>query len=214
MKPPFTSRTRSWNSRCNSNPHTSPKSAATTNPSPKNVQAILNPARPANAAVLKAHRRSPLQSFLAGILWFGPRREHSSVPAAKSRSSRAQGLSRLAASSLPPEGLGLDGAEHGGILNRTGAGGANPSSDGGQITAKFYPLESGGIHAAGNTVLNKPRSERPARARHRRLLVGGFGTWFGYRDASLRAVASIWASARPSFVSDWRNRPKAAVRVY
>ncbi len=55
-------------------------------------------------------------SCFAGILWFGPRREHSSVPAAKSRSRRAQGLSRLAASSRQPEGLGLDGAEHGGIL--------------------------------------------------------------------------------------------------
>ena len=31
------------------------------------------------------------------ILWFDPRREHSSVPTAKSRSRRAQGLSRLAA---------------------------------------------------------------------------------------------------------------------
>ena len=31
------------------------------------------------------------------ILWFDPRREHSSVPTAKSRRRRAQGLSRLAA---------------------------------------------------------------------------------------------------------------------
>jgi hypothetical protein len=31
------------------------------------------------------------------ILWFDPRREHSSVPTAKPRSRRAQGLSRLAA---------------------------------------------------------------------------------------------------------------------
>ena len=61
---------------------------------------------------------------------FGPRREHSSVPAAKFRSRRAQGLSRLDASSRPPEGLGLDGSEHGGILHRTGAGGANPRETG------------------------------------------------------------------------------------
>jgi hypothetical protein len=39
---------------------------------------------------------------LGSILWFDPRREHSSVPTAKSRSRRAQGLSRLAASSRPP----------------------------------------------------------------------------------------------------------------
>ena len=54
------------------------------------------------------------------ILWFDPRREHSSVPTAKSRSRRAQGLSRLAASSRPPEGLGLDWPEHGGTLDRYG----------------------------------------------------------------------------------------------
>ena len=47
------------------------------------------------------------------ILWFDPRREHSSVPTAKSHSRRAQGLSRLAASSRPPEGLGLDGRGRG-----------------------------------------------------------------------------------------------------
>ena len=59
--------------------------------------------------------------FLAGaILWFDPRREHSSVPTAKSRSRRAQGLSRLAASSRPPEGLGLDWPEHDGTLDRLG----------------------------------------------------------------------------------------------
>jgi len=46
---------------------------------------------------------------LAGILWFGPRREHSSVPAAKSRSRRAQGLSRLAALRGHPQGLALTG---------------------------------------------------------------------------------------------------------
>jgi hypothetical protein len=34
---------------------------------------------------------------LRSILWFDPRREHSSVPTAESHSRRAQGLSRLAA---------------------------------------------------------------------------------------------------------------------
>jgi hypothetical protein len=57
---------------------------------------------------------------LGSILWFDPRREHSSVPTAKSGSRRAQGLSRLAAPSRPPEGLGLDWPEHGGILKRIG----------------------------------------------------------------------------------------------
>jgi len=57
---------------------------------------------------------------VGSILWFDPRREHSSIPTAKSRSRRAQGLSRLAASSRPPEGLGLDWPEHGGTLKRIG----------------------------------------------------------------------------------------------
>jgi hypothetical protein len=57
---------------------------------------------------------------VGSILWFDPRREHSSVPTAKSHSRRAQGLSRLAASSRPPEGLGLDWPEHGGMLDRIG----------------------------------------------------------------------------------------------
>src|SRR5271163_2798111 len=61
--------------------------------------------------------------FFGSILWFDPRREHSSVPTAKLHSRRAQGLSRLAASSRPPEGLGLDWPEHGGMLERIGAGG-------------------------------------------------------------------------------------------
>jgi hypothetical protein len=82
---------------------------------------------------------------LGSILWFDPRREHSSIPTAKSRSRRAQGLSRLAASSRPPEGLGLDWPEHGGILDWIGAGGA------GHIIGKFKPVALDEIHAAGDT---------------------------------------------------------------
>jgi len=71
--------------------------------------------------------------FLFGwsILWFDPRREHSSVPTAKSHSRRAEGLSRLAASSRPPEGLGLDWPEHGGTLDWIGAGGCGKLHPGG-----------------------------------------------------------------------------------
>ena len=68
-----------------------------------------------------AHRFSP--RLVLFILLFDPRREHSSAPTAKSHSRRAQGLSRLAASSRPPEGPGLDWPEHGGTLDRLGAGG-------------------------------------------------------------------------------------------
>jgi basic amino acid/polyamine antiporter, APA family len=77
---------------------------------------------------LAENQRFEIVGFLAllgRILWFDPRREHSSIPTANLRSRRAQGLSRLAASSRPPAGPGLDWPEHGGILDRIGAGGAH-----------------------------------------------------------------------------------------
>jgi hypothetical protein len=43
-------------------------------------------------------RPSERCSLVGSILWFDPRREHSSAPTVNSRSRRAQGLSRLAAS--------------------------------------------------------------------------------------------------------------------
>src|ERR1700685_2478806 len=100
-------------------------------------------------------------ALLGRILWFDPRREYSSIPTAKSRSRRAQGLSRLAASSRPPAGLGLDWPEHGGILNRIGAGGAH------HIIGKFIPLVLGEIHAAGDISMStfvppaSPAMKRP-----------------------------------------------------
>jgi hypothetical protein len=96
---------------------------------------------------LPENQRFEIVGFLAlsgRILWFDPRREYSSIPTANSRSRRAQGLSRLAASSRPPAGLGLDWPEHGGILDRIGAGGAH------HIVGKFKPLVLGEIHAAGD----------------------------------------------------------------
>jgi hypothetical protein len=98
---------------------------------------------------LPENQRFEIVGFLAllgRILWFDPRREYSSIPTANSRSRRAQGLSRLAASSRPPGGLGLDWPEHGGILDRIGAGGAH------HIIGKFKPLVLGEIHAAGDSV--------------------------------------------------------------
>src|SRR6266436_2473992 len=89
--------------------------------------------------------------LFGAILWFDPRREHSSIPTAESRSRRAQGLSRLAASSRPPEGLGLDWPEHGGILDRIGAGGAC------HIIGKFKPVALGEIHAAGDNREKAPQ---------------------------------------------------------
>ena len=79
---------------------------------------------------------------MGSILWFDPRREHSSVPTAKSHSRRAQGLSRLAASSRPPEGLGLDWPEHGGTLDRIGAGGCrNLDRDGARCHSRTGPMQ-------------------------------------------------------------------------
>src|ERR1700676_3660709 len=98
--------------------------------------AVRNHAEHGDASGHDKNLRSLLMAFpysVGSILWFDPRREHSSVPTAKSHSRRAQGLSRLAASSRPPEGLGLDWPEHGGILDRTGAGGCRVARGGGVI---------------------------------------------------------------------------------
>src|SRR5580704_3980921 len=81
---------------------------------------------------------------LGGILLFDPRREHSSVPTAKWHSRCAEGLSRLAASSRPPAGLGLDWPEHSGTLDRIGAGGAH------HVIGNFKPVVLSEIHAAGD----------------------------------------------------------------
>ena len=66
-------------------------------------------------------------------------------PTAKSRGRRAQGLSRLAAPSRPPAGLGLDWSEHGGMLDRIGAAG-DP-----RPIRKFKPVILSEIHTAANT---------------------------------------------------------------
>ena len=75
---------------------------------------------------------------------------------ARRGSRRAQGLSRLAASSRPPEGPGLDWPEHGGTLKRIGleaaAIGARTSHRSPrQVLWKLKPLILREIHAAGNT---------------------------------------------------------------
>jgi hypothetical protein len=64
-------------------------------------------------------QRVPAQS-IGSILWFDPRREHSSARLSAAARRACQGWPRL---SRPPEGLGLDWPEHGGILNRIGAAG-------------------------------------------------------------------------------------------
>jgi len=72
---------------------TLPKYAVTTNPSRPNVTTALG-----NSTCSATIRPSERCSLLGSILWFDPRREHSSAPTVNSRSRRAQGLSRLAAS--------------------------------------------------------------------------------------------------------------------
>jgi hypothetical protein len=91
---------------------------------------------------------SVLLFSFGAILWFDPRREHSSVPTVQSHGRRAQGLSRLAASSRPPEGLGLDWPEHGGILDRIGLEALAT------IIGKFKPVTLDEIHAAGDTSIH------------------------------------------------------------
>jgi hypothetical protein len=84
---------------------------------------------------------------LQPILWFDPRREHSFVPTARSHAvarRACQGWPRL---SRPPEGLGLDWPEHGGILDRIETAGAC------HIVGKFKPVILRQIRAAGDTRL-------------------------------------------------------------
>jgi hypothetical protein len=61
-----------------------------------------------------------LQRLAGAAPLFNPR--YLDLPVTTALRSR-QGLSRLAAPSRPPEGLGLDWPEHGGMLERIGAGG-------------------------------------------------------------------------------------------
>jgi hypothetical protein len=82
---------------------------------------------------------------LQSILWFDPRREHSFVPTAKSHAvahRACQGWPRL---SRPPEGLGLDWPEHGGMLDRIETAGAR------LIVGKFKPVALRQIHTAGDS---------------------------------------------------------------
>jgi ABC transporter substrate binding protein len=69
------------------------------------------------------------------------------------------------ASSRPPAGLGLDWPEHGGILDRIGAGGAH------HIVGKFKPLVLGEIHAAGDTreTIASSATSRPSDGRNVRM---------------------------------------------
>jgi hypothetical protein len=99
------------------------------------------------------------------ILWFDPRREHSSVPTARSHAvarRACQGWLRL---SRPPEGLGLDWPEHGGILDRIETAGAR------HIVGKFKPVVLRQIHAAGDRptqVTNRRNSNRVSSAHQKR----------------------------------------------
>jgi hypothetical protein len=65
------------------------------------IRRHYNPSRPTTTTTTLGNSTCSAHihpSERGSILWFDPRREHSSVPTAKSHSRRAQGLSRLAAS--------------------------------------------------------------------------------------------------------------------
>ena len=113
----------------------------------------------------------PAQS-IGSILWFDPRREHSSVPTAKSLGRpRAGPVKAGRVLSRPPEGLGLDWPEHGGILDRIGAAGvatwlirASRTSDGVVIgrrrstPTKFRPLTLTGMDPGVLTGMDPPQA--------------------------------------------------------
>src|SRR6516225_10039819 len=121
MKPPLILRTPRWRSPSNSRKPISLKYAVTTNLLHPNMTTTLGKSTcSANIA----------PSDAGAILWFDPRREHSSVPTAKSRSRHAQGL-------------GLDWPEHGGMLIGSGLQALATSG-------KFKPVALGQIRTAGN----------------------------------------------------------------
>src|SRR5215468_9030160 len=66
---------------------------------------------------------TPIQSHQAVNSFVRPAPRAFFRPDRSFHSRRAQGLSRLAASSRPPEGLGLDRPEHGGMLEGSGTAG-------------------------------------------------------------------------------------------
>jgi hypothetical protein len=63
-------------------------------------------------------------------------------------------MGRMTARLRPPEGLGLDWPEHGGILDRIGLEALAT------IIGKFKPVTLGEIHAAGDRGGALPREER------------------------------------------------------
>src|SRR6266852_7514284 len=90
----------------------------------------------------------PIFLFYLGP-FFGSTRAASILP---SRPPNLAAVARRACQGWPrlrghPKGSGLDWPEHGGILDRIGAGGAC------HIIGKFKPVALGEIHAAGDTSL-------------------------------------------------------------
>src|SRR5271154_4063781 len=95
-------------------------------------------------------KTSSLKLSVFSLSWgafFGSTRAASILP---SRPPNLGAAARRACQGWPrlrghPQGLGLDWPEHGGILDRIGAGGAH------HIIGKFIPFGLGEIHAAGDT---------------------------------------------------------------
>jgi hypothetical protein len=123
-----------------------------------------------------------------------PRRRHSSVPTAVQLGCRVERRSRMAAIWRPPEGLVLDGREHGGKLNGSGR--------------KIAPT-------AEVTQLQASRSRYPYRWREAEV-----GSAIGKREngtidlcAHAQPPTSSWsdpmASARPPWRETSRTRPSS-----
>jgi hypothetical protein len=108
--------------------------------------------------------------FLGAILWFDPRREHSSVPTAvlpAAARRTCQGWPRLRGH---PLGLGLDRPEHGGRLDRSGAGGCwhlDGDADGGG-PIRNAPAGSGfGGECVHRVIIVEPRCASTAPCRQK-----------------------------------------------
>jgi hypothetical protein len=83
-------------------------------------------------------------SLLANYSFVRPRRRHSSVPTAVQFGCRVERRSRMAATWRPPEGLVLDGREHGGRLNGGGRKTVPTAASEGRLSTSGHEIPTDG----------------------------------------------------------------------
>jgi hypothetical protein len=128
---------------------------------------MLRPMTPAISEALAAY------GGVGSILWFDPRRGHSSVPTANPPAAARRAGQGWPPLRRPPEGLGLDRPEHGGKLDRIGAAEAL----------------SGRMDGARAEAIRHPRDRLKGQPQERSLITGPASTAFWLPDGPERAPA-------------------------